>query len=136
MVGSRASARQQLQQHHPEREHVPLLRRLRTGLPRFRRAVPAAETVRTRARRQCRWLDVRDGAAEEPAGATRGGRPVGGAAGDCEQVSEAEVGDARGEVGLEEDVGWLDLAVDEPPRAALVEVRQPARRAPGDLQPR
>jgi hypothetical protein len=38
-------------------------------------------------------------------------------------------------VGGEEDVGRLDVAVDDPPRAALVEVAQPARRADSDPVP-
>lgn len=132
VVRRRAPPRQQLQQDHPEREHVPLLRRPRPCRARLRCSVPGAPLP-------WRRLRVRDGAAEESARGRRrrlGERGVLGAAGDGEEANEAEVGDAGGEVGVEEDVGRLDLAVDEPARAALVEVRQPARRALGDLQPR
>jgi hypothetical protein len=49
--------------------------------------------------------------------------------------SEAEVRSLRLVVGGEEDVGRLDVAVDDPARAALVEVAQPPRGADGDPVP-
>jgi len=75
---------------------------------------------------------IRQRAAHDAAGPRHGVNV--GAAGDGEEASEAEVGDERVVVGIQQDVGGLHLAMDEPPWAALVEVRKPARRTLGDPQ--
>ena len=64
-------------------------------------------------------FEIGEGAADE---AARGGGIV---AGDGDQSAEAEVGDVGAEFVVEEDVGGLDVAMDELSWAALVEIGQP-----------
>lgn len=52
-----------------------------------------------------------------------------------DELGEAEIGDLGLEVVVEEDVGGLDIAVDDGRVGELVEVRQPSSRPERDPQP-
>lgn len=56
-------------------------------------------------------------------------------AGDVDETDKTKVRDVGAEVAVEEDVGRLDVAVDELSWAAFVEMGQPASCAFGDFQP-
>ncbi|BAS95213.1 Os05g0550900, partial [Oryza sativa Japonica Group] len=100
-----------LHEHHAEAVHIALVREL-VALVVLRIHIPAAHGVPWRALR--RGGDVR--------GVTR------------EEAGEAEVGDLHVEVGVEEDVVGLDVAVHDGRRLDGVEVRQRGGGLDGDVE--